>query len=232
MIRAVICDDELATQRIISYYIKAEGLPITIVGTASDGSGAITLIQREKPDLVFLDIQMPGKNGFEVIGELKNCPAKIIIITGYGTFSNAQNALRLGASDIISKPIDLDQLREAITRSMGWRFTSNDSLNRALLYIHQNYAQKISLEKLAAAACCTPSHIAHLFKQFFQTSALAYVNSIRINRAMQLLQEGCSVQEAAYEVGYTSLNNFYKYFKEHTDETPAGYRQNVVGRDR
>ncbi len=61
MIRAVICDDELATQRIISYYIKAEGLPITIVGTASDGSGAITLIQREKPDLVFLDIQMPGK---------------------------------------------------------------------------------------------------------------------------------------------------------------------------
>lgn len=231
MIRAVICDDELATQRIISYYIKAEGLPITIVGTASDGESALALIQKEKPDLAFLDIQMPIKNGFEVIRSLPDTHTKILIITGYGTFDNAQNALRLGASDIIAKPIDLEQLRDAITRSIGWNFTSNDLLNRALLYIHQNYTSKIVLEDLAAAACCTQSHIAHLFKQYFQTSALSYINTIRINKAIQLFKEGQSVQEVAYAVGYSSLNNFYKYFKEQTGTTPAAFRQNVNSRD-
>ena len=49
MIRAVICDDELATQRIISYYIKAEGLPIKIVGTAADGDSALSLIKKRSP---------------------------------------------------------------------------------------------------------------------------------------------------------------------------------------
>ena len=230
MIRAVICDDELATQRIISYYIKAEGLPIKIVGTAADGDSALSLIKKEKPDLAFLDIQMPIKNGFEVIRNLTETHTKILIITGYGTFDNAQSALRLGASDIISKPIDLEQLREAITRSVGWNFTPSDLLNRALLYIHQNYTKKIVLEDLATAACCTPSHIAHLFNQDVSTSALTDITTVRINKAVQLLKDGESIQEVAYAVGYSSLNNFYKYFKEQTGKTPAAFRQDVSGK--
>ena len=59
MIRAVICDDEKAALTIISYFIQQEHLPIRLVGTAEDGRQALELIQREKPDLIFMDIQMP-----------------------------------------------------------------------------------------------------------------------------------------------------------------------------
>ena len=67
MIRAVICDDETASLAIIRYLIESEGLPIEIVGTASNGQSGLELIQKEEPDLAFLDIQMPKMDGFEVL---------------------------------------------------------------------------------------------------------------------------------------------------------------------
>lgn len=60
MIRAVICDDEDAALKIITYSIENQGIPIEIVGTASDGKEALALIKKENPNLVFLDIEMPG----------------------------------------------------------------------------------------------------------------------------------------------------------------------------
>ena len=70
MIRAVICDDEDAALKIITYSIENQGIPIEIVGTASDGKEALALIKKENPNLVFLDIEMPGMNGFDVVEKL------------------------------------------------------------------------------------------------------------------------------------------------------------------
>ncbi|HIX58845.1 MAG TPA: response regulator, partial [Candidatus Blautia gallistercoris] len=124
MIRAVICDDEPAAANIIRHFIEGEKLPIEIVGTAENGREAINLIEKEEPELVFMDIHMPCMNGFEVISQVPE--SKFIIITAYDSFLYAQKALRLGASDILSKPIELEQLRDAIIRAVGWEFTSND----------------------------------------------------------------------------------------------------------
>lgn len=82
------------------------------IGTAADGREALGLIQQKKTDLAFLDIQMPIMDGFEVIQKIQGI--KVIIITAFDSFEYAQKALRMGASDIISKPIDHDQLRETI----------------------------------------------------------------------------------------------------------------------
>lgn len=224
MIRAIICDDEEAAHKIIRYFLNQEGLPIDIVDTAADGVSALRKIQEQKPDLVFMDIHMPGLDGFEVIKQLHQSRTKVIVITAYSTFSYAQQALRLGACDIISKPIDLDQLRDAIVRAIGWNFTSNDTLNHALLYIHQHYPEKITLEQLADASCCTASHLSHLFQRHFQLTATAYLNKYRITKSVQLLDSGSSIQEASYTVGYSSLNNFYKNFKLYMGQTPSAYQ--------
>ena len=124
MIRAVVCDDEKAVLVIIRYFLETEKLPIQIVGTAENGRDAWNLIQREKPDLIFMDIHMPYMDGFEVIQKVKG--SKIIIITAYDFFSYAQRALRLGVSDILTKPIDLKQLKQSVIRAIGWNFTDND----------------------------------------------------------------------------------------------------------
>lgn len=225
MVRAVICDDENASLTIIRYLIESEELPIEIVGTASNGQSALELIRREKPELAFLDIQMPKMDGFEVIEQLQGMKTKIIIITVYNTFAYAQKALRLGVCDIIAKPINVSQLKEAVARAIGWNFTDSDPLNRALHYIHLHYADPINLNSLAQVSCCTPSHLAHLFRQHFDMPALSYIHKFRIAKAGQLLQEGMSVQDAAWQTGYTSLNHFYKYFKLYQGMTPAAYRR-------
>lgn len=222
MIRAVICDDEKAALNIIRHFIEAEKLPIQIVGTAENGRDAWNLIQCEKPDLVFMDIHMPYMNGFEIIQKMKD--TKVIIITAYDSFEYAQKALRLGASDILSKPIDMEQLKQAVIRAIGWSFTGNEVVDTILAYLYGHYAEKIELETLAQLTYCTESHIARVFKKHTGTTIISYVHNIRIEKSIQMMEEqNLSVKEAALAAGYQNLNHFYKYFTQYTGMTPAAY---------
>lgn len=221
MIRAVICDDEKAAIRIISRFLETEGFPIRIVGTAADGRSAYELIRREKPELVFMDIHMPYMNGFEVIQQMEQC--KVIVITAYDSFAYAQKALRLGACDILSKPIEFDQLRQAIVRAIGWKFTGNDRVDTAVAFIYENYTRQIGLEDVAAATFCSVNHIARMFKKHMNMTILEFIHKVRIEHGVRLLEEGTPVKEAAEKTGYQNLNNFYKYFKLYTGTTPAAY---------
>lgn len=225
MIRAVICDDESGALKIIAYSIANMGLPIEIAGTARNGKEALDVIRRVQPDLVFLDIEMPEFNGFEVIEQLNRKEIKVIIITAFATFDYAQKAIRLGVNDIIAKPIDMESLRQAVQRVIGWKLTENATLNRALLYLHLHYREKIDLETLAQEACCTSGHLAHLFRNVLNTSALSYLHKIRIGAAVERLQNGEDIKEVAYDLGYSSMNNFYKYFKQYTGQTPASIKK-------
>lgn len=224
MIRAVICDDEKAAGNIIRHFIEEEKLPIEIAGMAMNGREALKLIREERPDLAFMDIHMPYMDGFEVISQTPE--TKFIIITAYDSFSYAQRALRLGACDIISKPIEFEQLKEAISRAIGWNFTANDTVNKMLWYIHDHYTENIPLETLTEITFCTKSHISRLFKKYMDVSILNYIHALRIEKAAAYLKEGkYSIQEISEKVGYQNLNNFYKYFKQEKGETPAVYLQ-------
>lgn len=99
MIKTIIVDDEPMVAEIIRYFVKKGDLPLDIVGTADNGIIAEELIRKYQPDLVFLDIQMPMKNGFEVMRDQPD--TKYIIVTAFDTFDYAQRALRLGAMDIL-----------------------------------------------------------------------------------------------------------------------------------
>lgn len=222
MIRAVICDDEKAALNIIRHFIEAEMLPIEIAGTAENGRDAWNLIQREKPDLVFMDIHMPYMNGFEIIQKMKD--SKVIIITAYDSFEYAQKALRLGAVDIILKPIDFQQLRQAIARAVGWNFTGNEVVDQTLAYLYEHYNDKIDLETLARQIFCSESHLARSFKKYTGMTVVSFVHKIRIEKSRHMLkEEGLSVKEAAERAGYQNLNHFYKYFKQYTGMTSAAY---------
>ena len=222
MIRAVICDDEKAALNIIRHFIEAEKLPIQIVGTAENGRDAYELIQSQKPELAFMDIHMPYMNGFEIIQKLKD--TKVIIITAYDSFEYAQKALRLGASDILSKPIDMEQLKQAVIRAVGWKFTGNEVVDTILAYLYEHYAEKIELETLAELTFCTENHIARVFKKYTGTTIISYVHKIRVEKSIRLMEEeNQPVKEAALAVGYQNLNHFYKYFNQYMGMTPAAY---------
>ncbi len=224
MIRAIIADDEAAGSVIIRYFIKMGKLPIEIVDEARDGEAALEMIRRERPDLIFLDIQMPCLNGFELMRAVPD--ANYIIITAYESFQYAQQALRLGAKDILLKPVEFEPFCDAITRALGWKFTKNHLTNEIIEYIQQNYTQKIEVNELARMYYTTASHIARTFKKHMGMGVISYLHEVRIQKAISLMQNtDTGIKEIAETVGYENINNFYKYFKQMTGCTPAAYRE-------
>ena len=221
MIKAVIVDDEPAVATIIQHFIKDESLPIEVAGVADNGVNGVSMIKRLEPQIVFLDIQMPMMNGFEVIREYPQM--NYVIVTAFDYFEYAQEALRLGAKDILLKPIEKEQLLKAISRAVGWNFTGNEIVDGIMEYVDKHYAEKISLSTLSEQFFVTPGHIARLFKKHVGESAVSYINRIRVEKSKKILKEGSSVKDAAEQVGFESLNNYYKYFKLHTGMTPAEF---------
>ncbi len=110
--RAVIADDErLARQELKSMLATYPG--IEIVGECADAKSAIETINSVKPDVVFLDIQMPGKNGFEVLEEVTFVP-EVIFVTAHDEF--ALKAFDVNALDYLLKPVQGARLSDAIKK--------------------------------------------------------------------------------------------------------------------
>ena len=221
--KAIIIEDEKAAVRNLTSLLGEVCPQIEIVTELDSIADTIEwFTDHSMPDLVFMDIHMPYMNGFEIIQKMKD--TKVIIITAYDSFEYAQKALRLGASDILSKPIDMEQLKQAVIRAIGWSFTGNEVVDTILAYLYGHYAEKIELETLAQLTYCTESHIARVFKKHTGTTIISYVHKIRIEKSIQMMEEqNLSVKEAALAAGYQNLNHFYKYFTQYTGMTPAAY---------
>ena len=111
----LIVDDEDAQRSILKGYLEKKGYKIF---SASSGTEGIKEVQSNLIDIVLSDFKMPDKTGLEVLEEVKKINPEIsfVILTAYGTIENAVNAMRLGAFDYISKPVDLDELDLMIER--------------------------------------------------------------------------------------------------------------------
>ncbi|MDC1221556.1 LytTR family DNA-binding domain-containing protein [Salibacteraceae bacterium] len=113
MIRAMIIDDErLARQEIRN--LLQNFSDIEIVAESGVVEEALDLIEKENPDLLLLDIQMPGKTGFELLEELDGRAPEVIFITAYDEY--ALKAFEVNALDYLMKPVEEDRLRESITK--------------------------------------------------------------------------------------------------------------------
>lgn len=117
LLRTLVVDDEkLARDRLRTFLRAIED--VEIVGEAANGPEAVQLIEAERPDLVFLDIQMPGMDGFGVLRALSHKP-EVVFATAYDTY--AIKAFEVHAADYLLKPISRDRLTEAVRRVRGRR---------------------------------------------------------------------------------------------------------------
>jgi two-component system LytT family response regulator len=114
-IRAIIVDDEeLARDRLRGLLDREPD--IQVIGEAGDGQTAVSLIEKLKPDLVFLDVQMPELNGFEVLSALEERP-NVIFVTAHDQF--ALKAFDVHAVDYLLKPFDRERFQTALHRAMS-----------------------------------------------------------------------------------------------------------------
>src|SRR5439155_6816177 len=113
-IRTVLVDDEpLATQGL---QLRLQAFDdVEVVGTAANGREAIRQIKTHKPDLVFLDIQMPGFDGFSVVqGLMEVEPPLFVFVTAYG--DHALRGFEAGAIDYLMKPVETERLADTLER--------------------------------------------------------------------------------------------------------------------
>jgi two-component system nitrogen regulation response regulator NtrX len=132
----MIIDDEQSIRQSLSGLLSDEGFDVI---TASNGYEALKMIDTEPPDLVLLDIWMPGIDGIETLKEIKkdNPFIQVIIITGHGTIETAVKATKLGAFDLIEKPLSIDKVIVTI----------NNALNFRRLEEENKYLRKKTIEK-------------------------------------------------------------------------------------
>lgn len=132
----LIVDDEPSILKSLVGILSDEGFEVS---TALNGYEALKIIDAESPDLVLLDIWMPGMDGIETLKQIKkdNPFIQVIIITGHGTIETAVQATKIGAFDLIEKPLSIDKIILGI----------NNALNFRRLEEENKYLRKKTIEK-------------------------------------------------------------------------------------
>ena len=112
----VVDDDEVLRMRLEKSFLR-RGL---VVYVASDFATAIDQIKLHSPHLAVIDLKMPGKSGLQLLSKIKEIsPAtKVVILTGYGSITNAVEAVKLGATNYVTKPADADDVLHAFEEKM------------------------------------------------------------------------------------------------------------------
>ena len=113
----LVVDDDASQRRLIEFWLKEEGYSVT---TASDGNAGLQAFEDKSPALVIADIRMPGLSGLELLGRLKalNADTPVILVTAFGTVSDAVEAMKLGAADYVLKPLNPEELKVNVQRAL------------------------------------------------------------------------------------------------------------------
>lgn len=144
--RILLVDDEPIILRSLQVVIPWEQLNIEIVGTARNGEEALQLAKEWQPDIVLCDIRMPIIDGIMVMKEVMNDDPSVIfiILSGYGEFEYAREAIRQGAFDYLLKPIDHDELNSVIGEALK-RLQTEQSLSSEREYLRKSVQSLSSL---------------------------------------------------------------------------------------
>jgi len=114
----IVDDDRQTTELLAQYFAQHEGYEALV---AHDGQTALEMVRTNQPDLMLLDLQLPDTIGLDVLRQLANEERGVptILFTAYGSEQVAVDALRLGVQDYLSKPVDLEVLRDTVTRALS-----------------------------------------------------------------------------------------------------------------
>jgi len=115
MLKACIIDDEANSREVLELMIRESHPDIGIAGSASNINDAIKLITQTEPDIIFLDIEMPGGNGFELLKQLPDPLPEIIFCTAYGHY--AIKAIECSALAYLLKPVSSQKLHDALEKA-------------------------------------------------------------------------------------------------------------------
>ena len=243
-LRVLLVDDEIMIREGFKKLFDWETHGCTVAGEAADGMEALAKIDSLNPDIVIMDINIPIMNGLKVIkmSRIKHPDTAFIIVSGYDDFSYCREALRLKITDYILKPVNYEEFGTCIDNLKISMYMENVSqepeeqeeriLNSITRFIQEHLAEEMSLSVLSEEFHMNPQYISQLFKNEIGVGFLAYLTSIRMEKAKKLLlSTSLSIGEVAEQSGYGDYRVFTKVFKKSEGITPSQYRRDFLGRE-
>lgn len=136
MLKAIIIDDEPDCVKLLSLQLKMYCPNVLVVAECTDTENALTQVKELKPDIVFLDIEMPVMNGFQLLEKLGGIHFSLVFVTAYDQF--AVKAFRFSALDYLLKPIDGKDLKAAVARAEQQHWPEKQQLSLLKQHLHNN----------------------------------------------------------------------------------------------
>lgn len=254
MMKLLIADDEYIEREMLADLLDREFGSDILVRMAENGRQAVDTAAIWNPDVVLMDIEMPGLDGIEAARRILDLDGsiKLIFVTAYGVFTYAQEAVKLGACDYILKPVQAGELIRAVRQAVGQAeshrqlkamarsvsaLTASDPYDKtsALMARVQKYLQHnymlcdISLDSVSEIVGINASYFSTLFKKSMGVNFVDYLTDLRMRSARELLHDPLrSTAEVASMVGYENANYFTRAFKKKTGMTPTEYRRSLA----
>lgn len=207
--KAIIIDDEAKARRILHSFLTDYCKQIEVAGFAEDVTQGVKLIQKEKPDVVFLDIEMPGYNGFQLLDFFDEIDFQIIFVTAYSEF--ALKAFQVSAVDYLLKPLQIEQLIKAVEKAeklIGAQ-TNKESINILKENVKDNRIKKIIISTTEETSYVNINDITHLKAEG------SYVYFYFVNGKKTLVSKNIK----DYEEQLTTIEGFYRIHRSYLVNT-------------
>ncbi len=247
--KVIIVEDEKIIRKKLEILPSYSKYSMEVVASGKNGLEGLALIKEFEPEVVITDITMPLMDGLKMIEESMEYDYSAIIISGYDDFSYAKKAIRYGVTDYLLKPIDIEELNEALVNAKmiyeikrgflsGNKFDILKEDNKADLqdetclemikYIEENYRDKISITDLEGSLHYSESMLNKKFKESSSMTFNDYLNRYRITRAMEFLRdEDLAISDIAFRCGFSNQKYFSKVFKKYLGLSPSDYRKSL-----
>jgi two-component system, LytTR family, response regulator len=218
MLKAVIIDDEKNALEVLEMQLQQFCKDVDVLAVANGGIKGIEAIKKHNPDLVFLDIEMPHKNGFDVLAETSQFNYKVIFTTAYDQF--AIKAFKYSAIDYLLKPIDIVELQQAVHKAKSATETNNlDEKIKTLfqqLQPQQKLTSKIALSVGDALQFMEPDEILRCESESNYTHIfLANGRKVTVAKTLKEVEEnfGGAPFFRVHQSHLINLNHINKYMK-------------------
>ncbi len=238
--KLLIADDEDTIRNGIAKYIQLHTDCFDQIYAACNGEEAVEIIFRSKPDIMILDMQMPIKDGIEVMREADRAGVLpyTLVLSGYDEFRYCQQALRLGAKDYLLKPVRSSDILHMVQEAARQLFADetlhaqpamtekNQLVEIAMEYVQEHYFEKITLTDVSERIGVTPGYLSTLFQKQLEKGFIDFLNEVRIERACTYLQQNyLKTYEIAFKVGFRDEKYFSKVFKKVKGCSPSEYKK-------